>query len=128
MNRVATFCLAMLATGACLAQTAADSLDGKWTANFQAQNGVAREAKVSIKGDAGTWQLMTARLNRENPCAGKEMPLKVTREEDLFKLTMSPSQALAGCGEDFSFRFSRVSDKQLEAKLRDGRVVTLTRD
>ena len=120
------FCFAILAPLSCLAQTP-DSLDGKWTANFSAQNGTPREAAVAIKGDEGTWKLASARVNREDPCNGNAIPFVVSKAEDAYQFAMSPSKGLAGCGSDYTLTMKKVDDKTLEGNFRDGRKFVVTR-
>jgi hypothetical protein len=121
-----SFCLAILSPLACLAQTS-DSLEGVWTANFNALNGTQREAKVAIKGGEGTWKLATARTNREDPCIGSPIPFTVSKEEDVIRFAMSPSRNLAGCGADYTLTVKKVDERTLEGSFRDGRKFVLTR-
>ena len=126
MCRMLMLCLAAFTALNCAAQT--DALDGAWLAKWSAPNGTGREAKVAIKGEQGTWKLATSRVNREDPCIGSAIPFDVSRNEEGVAFAMSPSKALAGCGQDYTLKMKKVDDRTMQGSFRDGRPFTVTRE
>ena len=100
--------------------------DGAWTAHFQAGD-QARQARVVIKGQGGTWQTLYLPQGADI-CFRLEVPLEVlstTPQEISF--AGRASRALAGCADGNPVTLKRVDDKTLEGALSDGRPVKLVR-
>ncbi|MDM0074883.1 hypothetical protein QTH90_10860 [Variovorax sp. J2P1-59] len=125
MLRIAAVVVAGLVAGPCLAQS---DLEGNWTATYATPTGVQREARVSIKGEEGTWKMATARTNREDPCPALAVPFTISKTEEVYAFAMSPSKAMAGCGSDYTLRVRKVDDKTMKGNFRDGREYVLSRN
>lgn len=116
--------LALASASTCFAQA---ELEGAWLAKFSTTTGTAREARVSIKGEEGTWRLAAARTNREDPCIGMAIPFAISKSEDVYSFAMSPSKTMAGCGADYTLRFRKVDDQTYKGNFRDGREYVLSK-
>lgn len=116
-----TFCVA---AGSAFAQ-ASGSLTGKWHANYPSPSGTPREAKVSIDGTSGTWQVTS--FDKFDKCVGLKIPLTISKATpNAFTLSLSGSRALKGCA-DSQWRLKRVDDKTFNVTFRDGRTLVMTR-
>jgi hypothetical protein len=87
---------ALLACTAAFAQAPANSpFYGSWSASWEFEK-QSYDAKMTLGAQGGTWQ--TSTRSRSNPCAGREVPIKVesiTAEEA--QLTLAFSDVIAGC-------------------------------
>lgn len=117
-------CLLALVSLASMAQPNT-TLDGSWLAKFNATDGKPYEAKVVVRADSGSWQIL-ARA-KGNPCVGREMPITINKvEPESFEFGMTGSRVLTGC-EDFVVQMKRIDDKSFEGALADGRKLLLVR-
>jgi hypothetical protein len=68
---------------------------GKWKATWQTEQR-QYEAAVTVTEAGGTWQ--TATRDRNNPCAGREVPMKVeAAKADEVQLLLQFSEVIPGC-------------------------------
>lgn len=89
-------CALLLASACALAQAPSSSpFYGSWSASWEFEK-QSYDAKMVLGAQGGTWQ--TSTRNRNNPCAGREVPIKVesmTAEEA--NLTLAFSDVISGC-------------------------------
>jgi len=68
---------------------------GKWKATWQTEQRLY-EAAMTVTETGGTWQ--TATRDRNNPCAGREVPMKVeSAKADEVQLLLQFSEVIPGC-------------------------------
>lgn len=104
----------------------AGTFDGEWRAHFHAF-GQAREAKVVIQGQGGTWQTLYV-PHGADICFKLEAPIEataVTAQEITF--VTRRSKALTGCQDGNPLTLQRVDDKTLQGQFVDGTAVKLVR-
>jgi hypothetical protein len=68
---------------------------GTWKATWQTENRLY-EAAMTVTETGGSWQ--TATRDRNNPCAGREVPMKVeSATADEVRLLLQFSEVIPGC-------------------------------
>lgn len=68
---------------------------GTWKVTWQTDKRLL-EAEMNVTPGGGTWQ--TATMDRHNPCAGREVPLKVeSASGDSVQFSLQFSEVVAGC-------------------------------
>jgi len=68
---------------------------GTWKAAWQTEK-KAYEAVMTVTDTGGTWQ--TATLDKNNPCAGREVPMKVeSSSATAIRLQLRFSEIMTGC-------------------------------
>src|SRR5262245_51302745 len=95
MKRLSAVAL-LVAGAAAFAQAPASSpFHGTWSASWEFEK-QSYDAKMVLGPQGGTWQ--TSVRNRSNPCAGREVPIKVESmtTEDA-QLTLAFSDVISGC-------------------------------
>ncbi|NRF68927.1 hypothetical protein HLB44_18190 [Aquincola sp. S2] len=101
------------------------SLDGVWLARFPGPQGLPREAKLTLSGGTGSYQLLAK--NRDDPCLGVQAPVVVSNlTVEGFDLQIQMSKALNGCRDAF-WKPRRVDDRNYEGVFPDGRRFVITR-
>lgn len=93
--------------------------DGKWLVKIEF--GTYRgDADMLVSGTTGTWQRRVAARGSENPCAGREVPIVVTRATpDELEYRIEGSKALRGC-PDSEVRLKRNGDGAMEGLANNG--------
>lgn len=70
-------------------------LVGNWQGTWQTENR-QYEARLTVTSSGGSWQ--TATTSRTNPCAGKDVPMKVeSATETEVKFLLQFSEVIPGC-------------------------------
>lgn len=125
--RYALWLASLAVISSSFAQTASDSLDGKWTATWTTDNGTERQAYVEITGAAGTWKnVPIVRRGKPDPCITTPAPVAVETASNLTTLFIKRSEALAGC-KDQRVTLNAPSAGKIEGTFFEGKPVTLTR-
>ncbi len=87
--------LALLLSNAALAQVVPQAFLGTWSASWQTDR-KSYDATMTLTETGGTWHTLTR--DRNNSCAGREVPIKVASVTDgELQLVLQFSEALAGC-------------------------------
>ena len=87
-------CVAMSTCNMALAQVSAPFV-GSWKASWQADN-KSYDAVMVLSEKGGTWQTYTR--NQNNPCAGREVPMKVELASPTdVQLVLQFSEIIPGC-------------------------------
>ena len=110
----------------CLVAAAQDasSLKGDWLVKFNGANGIAREAKLTIDGDNGSYQ-NAFKVSGGDPCLPIKAPTSVSDvSSEGFQLNILGSKSMTGCA-DWHLIAKRVDDKTYESQWPDGRKVQL---
>lgn len=99
--------------------------NGQWMARWKNAMGVTVEARVVIKDTGGTWRLLGG--NRGDNCFERDFPLAVGRATGTeLAFSVRASQVVRGC-QDSGIRVTRIGEKRLDGKFRDGTAITLER-
>ena len=88
-----------------------------WRVAYTNKAGVAREGKVVINGNTGSWDMIAVRRN--NPCTVRAFPITVTAATSTaLQFDIQRAAALPGC-TDGTARLRRIDDNTVEGGVDD---------